>query len=312
MTEVAFIGNFGAEFSTENDLLDALNRNGVTVTTIEERDWHQDRARLPDPDGFDFLLWVHTHGWPTSRRGVEQVETWKRAGRPIVGYHLDRWWGLRRQSDVYETPYFRLMDRFYVADPHVERFARAGVKGAVWTPPAVSDRNRLDGQVVIRWSGYEVAFVGNTSDDYHPEHTHRRDLLAQLRRRFGTAFVEIPGAGKPAIRGGELADIYASIPVIVGDSCLVGLDTYWSDRVPETIGRGGFLVHPETYWADQYEPSVHLETWNMGDWAGMETTIRHALAYPRHRGEVAAEGAHHVRTHHLYIHRVERILEDIL
>jgi hypothetical protein len=293
------------------DLLHALQVNGCEVGTYDEQEWSRGEIALPEPDGYDLVLWTHTHGWPTTPEGVEQVERFRSAGVPIVGYHLDRWWGLRRQSEVYHSPYMQLMDRFYVADPQIERWKDAGVD-AVWTPPAVSDRHKLDGEVSAKWVGPSVAFVGNTSNDYHPEHTHRRDMLDRLRKRYGRRFIEIPGPNRPAIRGDELADIYASIPVIVGDSCLVGLDSYWSDRVPETIGRGGFMLHPETYWSGHFEPYNHLWTWPLGDWDTMETKIDSALDSPTMRATTAALGAHHVRQVHLYRHRIAQVLEDTL
>lgn len=313
MPTVLQIGNLSgrAPHSTELDLLHALQSNGCEVGTYDEQEWSRNEIALPDPDGYDLVLWTHTHGWPTTPEGAEQVERFRDAGVPIVGYHLDRWWGLRRQSEVYQNVYFQLMDRFYVADPQVERWADAGVD-AVWTPPAVSDRHKLDGEVSPKWVGPSVAFVGNTSNDYHPEHTHRRDMLDRLRKRYGRRFIEIPGPNRSAIRGDELADIYASIPVIVGDSCLVGLDSYWSDRVPESVGRGAYLVQPQTYWGDEWEPGVHFDVWRVGDWSGMETAIDAALGDADHRAGVAAAGAHHVRTHHLYRHRIAQVLEDVL
>lgn len=311
MITVCQVGNLSGRspYSTELDLLHALQVNGCEVGTYDERAWSQGEIELPDPDGYDLLLWTHTPGWPTPVAAVAQVERFRKAEVPVVGYHLDRWWGLRRQSEVYGVPYFRLLDRFYVADPQVERWHDAGVS-AVRLSPGVSDRNRLDGDVSTRWAGYDVAFIGSTTG-YHPEHTHRHDMLEQLRRRYGRRFVEVPGNG-PAIRGDELADIYATIPVIIGDSCLVGLDAYWSDRVPETVGRGGFLVHPETHWYDEYQPGIHLECWPVGDWRTMNKLIDGSLNDPQWRMTVAADGAHHVRTRHLYRHKIARVLEDTI
>lgn len=310
MTTVAIIGNMHVDHATEMDLLHALKANGCEVGAYDERDWHRGDIALPDPDGYDLLWWTHTPGWPTPPEAVAQVEQWRSAGVPVVGYHLDRWWGLRRQSDVYNMPYLRLLDRFYVADPQTARWEAAGVH-AVRMSPGVSDRHVLDGEVSPKWAGYDLVFVGNTTTHYHPEHTHRADLLAYLRKRYGRRFVEIPGNG-PAIRGQELADIYATIPVIVGDSCLVGLDSYWSDRVPETIGRGGYLLHPDTDWAGEYEPAVHLDCWRVGDWDGLANLIDYALTDDGWRMTVAAEGAHHVRTNHTYRVKVARVLEEML
>ena len=46
--------------------------------------------------------------------------------------------------------------------------------------------------------------------------------------------------------GVDINNLYASARVMVGDSCFAGADRYWSDRVPEVLGRGGFLIFPKT------------------------------------------------------------------
>jgi hypothetical protein len=83
-----------------------------------------------------------------------------------------------------------------------------------------------------------VGFVG--AEGYHPEYPWRGQLIEFLRAVYGSRFKVFTG-----YRGQALNDLYASIGVVVGDSCFGGSDYYWSDRVPETTGRGGFLLHPE-------------------------------------------------------------------
>jgi hypothetical protein len=60
-----------------------------------------------------------------------------------------------------------------------------------------------------------------------------------LQREYGDRFHHVTG-----IRGHELNDVYASAKVVVGDCIFAGTPFYWSDRVAETIGRRGFLIHP--------------------------------------------------------------------
>lgn len=313
MTKVVYVGNFRPEYSTENDVADALARLGTQVVTVQEDDWAQGRCGMPDPDSVDMVLWTRT--WPVPSALAEvSLQPFKAAGVPVVGYHLDRWWGLSRSRDLYSDPYWAWMDTFFTADPGTAHWARLGVN-AVWTPPAVSERH-LEPVTLPRHAPYPnavVAFVGNTDEtSYHPEHQHRFAMLDVLRRRYGSSFVEIPGRGRPAIRGPALTHIYGTVPVIVGDSCLAGLDAYWSDRVPETVGRAGLLVHPWTDWAGQYEPGQHLLCWRLGDWDGLCGLIDSALADSAGRDRVRFEGAAHVRAGHTYTVRMRRVLEMML
>jgi spore maturation protein CgeB len=258
------------------------------------------------------LVWVRTQG-TTPEKVVGQVEVWKSAKIPVVAIHLDRWFGLSRAQEVYTNPYFRLLDWLFVADPYLEHWQRAGVN-AVWSPPAFSERWWEDTEPrQTRWGRPDIVFVGNWHrDSYHPESVHRFEMLDRLTARYGRRFLTLPPRGQPRIIGAELYHLYTSTPIIIGDSCLVGDSSYHSDRVPETLGRGGFLMHPWIDWQGTYTPMEHLVCWRLGDWDGMLGAVDAALDHPDLRGVIAAEGQAHVLANHTYRHRVERLLETVL
>lgn len=313
MTTVLQVGNFRPDHSTENDLRDALERLNVVVTPIQEDDWATGKVSLPeDSHHYDLVLWTRT--WPVNPEVAAQLQPFQEMNVPVVGYHLDRWWGIERPDSAnrYDDQYWKHLDRFYTADPQTDHWRRMGVDAA-WTPPACSERWFTDPEPVNKWPGIRVAFVGNWHpDSYHAEHRHRFYMLEKLAARYGRAFGVIPAKGQPAIRGHKQSELYASIPVLIGDSCLVGLDAYWSDRVPETLGRGGYLLHPETHWEGHFEPGVHFDTWRLGDWEGMYDAVDRALGDGDYRQKIAAQGAAHVREKHTYTIRLSKVLEDML
>lgn len=318
MTIVLQLGNFASPGSTENDLLDALKRLGIDVVTVQEKEWVRRQIVLPDIQP-DLILWTRTR-WDDQDTPGDVADQLDRFTCPIVSVHLDRWSGLRRMANIYNDPYWRKMTRFYTADPQIEHWQRLGVD-AVLTPPAVSERWLTDPDPVSRYGEVDIAFVGNWQkpkwngkdwEGYHVEHQHRWGMLDNLTQRYGQRFNVFPAPGQSRIIGQELAELYVSIPIIIGDSCLVGLDAYHSDRVPEVIGRGGFLMHPWTDWNGWYEPGHHLICWRLYDWDDMTTRIDHWLDNPEGRQVIAAQGALHVREHHTYRQRVKRILEDML
>ena len=91
-----------------------------------------------------------------------------------------------------------------------------------------------------------IAFVGSHDGGYHQEHQHRHELVGWLRTNYRNDCRFFPEPGQHAVRGQDLQDLCASVDVVIGDSCFAGtgLPNYWSDRIPETLGRGGLLVHP--------------------------------------------------------------------
>jgi hypothetical protein len=316
--KVVYIGNVGrgsAPHSTENHVARALEANGHEVVRINEHGFHWTHGATI-PDDTDFVLWTHTHSFApprTHRRQIVFLRVMRDRGIPVVSYHLDRWWDLAREHQVAEEPFFRT-DLVCTADGgNQNRFEAAGVNH-VWFPPGVSEPECALG-VPRRALASDVAFVGSWMGGYHPEHEHRSALVNWLRDTYGSRCRFWPVPGEPPIRGDALRDLYASAKVVVGDSCFAGDPRgvrYCSDRIPETIGRGGFLIHPEVPGVTDgtlYEPGRHLLTWPAGDWNRLGAQIDGALADPDRRRVIARAGREHVLAHHTYEVRMRQLID---
>ena len=316
---VAYLGNFGATHSTENHVARAFTANGHTVYPLQEdkvesweilRDW----CRTGN--------WPGAHGQPTF---VLRTRTWERpdfkahetmrmladSGVPTIGFHLDRWWGLPREQEVATQAFFKCGLVITADGGHAQNWVDAGVNH-MWLPPGVS---RAECLRTPMWraehDGLEdkVVFVGSWQG-YHPEWPWRMQLIAWLEFTYGDRFVAFPKPNQPAVRGQALADLYGTGAVFVGDSCLVGAPSnYWSDRIPETLGRGGMLVHP---WVDGLETHFgpeHLATFPIPDFDALKLTIDHYLNNAEDRIAMADAGQKHVLANHTYEVRVDQIIK---
>ena len=205
------------------------------------------------------------------------------------------------------VPYFRLVDFFCSADGgHEPEFASVNINHR-WYPPGVSEFECGQGAVRNEFKA-PLGFVGNWDGSYHQEWRHRFDLVSHLKGK-GCRFW--PEPGKHAVRGPDLKDLYASVDVVVGDACLVGArGHYWSDRVPETLGRGGVLVHPRVEGMEpHFTPGEHLEVWDIGDWAALDSLIDELLNDPERRQKLSEAGMNHVRKHHTYTVRMQQVMK---
>lgn len=302
------MGDFGRPFNTEVHVSAALRELGHEVLEVPERglDWSTlpIRARRRG-----LVLW--THSLPGDHAAqLRALGELRDAGVGTVSFHLDRWWGLSlREAQVREDPFFRT-DLVVTADGgHADRFQAAGVRH-MWLPPAVHGPEV--GRGIVR-EGYrsDVAFVGGAGDYPHPEWRDERGRLIQfLRDRYGDRFRLWPESRARQIRGRELNDLYASVKVVVGDSCLAGaVSHYWSDRIPETLGRGGFLVHPHVEGLeDWYRNGEHLVTFDLGNLALLGASIDAALEDPEGRQEITANALKLVAERDTYRHRLEEVL----
>lgn len=304
-----YIGNFQPTWSTENHVAASLEANGHRVLRVQENAEDQWRA-LPAVvarEGVEVVLWTRTWAlWPELQRQImDQVRSY---GVGWVGYHLDRWWGLGREHQVHEEPFFRC-DLVVTADGgHDEEWAKAGVEH-LWMPPAVYGAEaRIEGQYRPHYD-HPVVWVGNWAR-YHPEWPYRRQLVRWLRQRYRDRLGLYPKG--PQLRGTDLNDLYASCAVVVGDSCLAGGAThYWSDRIPEVLGRGGFLIHPYVPGIeDHYTPGKHLVTYELGNFAELARLIaQYAWNDHEARRAIAAAGREHVLAHHTYERRMEQLVD---
>lgn len=320
---IAYLGNFSPPHSTENEVRRALEILDHDVMPIQEGTPATEVFDLANERGRPAVfLWTRT-GDLAAKSGpyeaqVGMLERFRGAGIPSVGYHLDRWWGLDRQGQIADEAFF-CCDLMCTADGgHDAEWAQAGVDHR-WFPPAISELEAVPGRPRGTLAA-PVAFVGSwrvhLDDDghqvgYHPEWEHRRLLVEWLRRNWGERGLRLWPRGH-AIRGRALADVYASTDVVVGDSCLVdGGARYFSDRIPETLGRGGFLLHP---WVEGvtdgslFTSGEHLATWRLGAWDELGALIDRYLGDAAAREKIAVAGREHVLAHHTYTARMRQLL----
>lgn len=318
---IAYIGNFEPEHSTENHVRQAAERVGHTVVPLQENTretWAELQALERGGSVPDVVLWTRTGwDWPACAGWTWEEATGQQAaamehlaalGIPTIGFHLDRWWGLDRTGQIYDEPFFRV-DLLCTADGgHVLCWAEADVNH-FWLPPGVllaecerEPRPNFKCEPVI-WMG--------SWQHYHAEWLpYRRQLIRTVKGRHRNRFGLYPR--RQGIRGQGLTDLYATAKVVVGDSCLAGgITHYWSDRIPETLGRGGVLVHPAVVGIEgHYTPGEHLLTYELDDWDGLLEQIDWALTNPAEADEMRAAGREHVMAHHTYEVRIEQALAE--
>lgn len=303
---VAYVGNHDPRWSTETHIAKALENLGHQVTRIPEQrlEW----LELPRlTEGHDLMLWTRTGGFAPPDKDRQRVAL-KAVEAVKVGIHLDRWWGLDRETseggprDVEPDPFFTHNDALFTADggdnpwevPHY------------WSPPAILSDETRRGSYNPKYA-CDVGFVGNLWNYGHAEwQPYRRQLSQELQRYNFRVFPN----GARQIRGRELADLYATVPVLIGDSCLVGNPSrYWSDRIPETTGRGGYLIHPDVEGLSSVHPDLH--TYPLGDFQALHERIQWALDNPEARRENAETNHAHTVANHTYEHRLSHLVTKL-
>lgn len=309
---IAYVGNFRHPWCTERHVAASLESLGHHVQRLQEdqlspNDWADFPAQFALA-GIQAVFWTRT--WPAEMTVVEPVlKELAAEGIPTVSYHLDRWFGLDRAHQVDDQPFFRTS--LVVSPDDSPKWAEHGVNH-FWLPPGVYGPECEPVPPNPRRWPYDVVFVG--SHPYpHPEWAkYRSDLLAAFSRAFRGRFGILPRRGVP-IRGRDLQELYATVPVVLGDSCLAGESTmYWSDRCPESLGRGAFLIHPIVpgmeKWYPHLGPQQDLAGYNLGDFDQAVTAAKWALANKLTARRIGEHGRATVLARDTYAHRMGTVL----
>lgn len=321
---IAYCGNHSQPWCTEVHVAASLESQGHKVIRLQE-----DAVSMKDIDaatwGSDLFLWTHTAGFP--KFTFDEMNAWldaKRAiGLPTASYHLDLFAGLPRGENLATHPFWKTEYVFTPDGGSPELFKRHNVNH-FYLRPGVYDAECVVGTPRKEFEA-DVVFVGSGSPHgaYHPEWGYRRELLAFLVKTYGRRFVKhgnppIHG-GRSFIRGADLSDLYATARVVVGDTLCLGPEdqreprfthrAYWSDRVYETVGRGGYLVHPRIVGLEEeFTDGEHLRFYDYGDFDGLKAIIDAALADDAHRARVQAAGMAMVKGACTYVHRTAEMI----
>lgn len=308
--KIALLGNFTSPHTSEWHHAQALDDLGHQVSRLQEGQVTAGQL-VSSARGSDLLVWVHTHGWATRGGIVPVLAELRRHGTRTLAYHLDLWHGLARQRDLDEGhPFLTGVDHFFTVDRRMAEWITDHSQAVGhYLPAAVAHRECW--MAPSPSPDLDVVFVG--SHRYHPEWPYRNELIARLHDRYGDRFHLVPGRGQP-VRGAALNRLYGRTQVVVGDTLCPGFayPDYWSDRVYETLGRGGMLVHPRVPGLDiQFRDGEHLAFYDYNDWTGLFDQVDRYLQHPADREAVRRSGHAEVHRSHTYLHRWTTILEIV-
>lgn len=313
VVRVAYVGNFRPSWSTENHVAGSLRALGHEVVEFQEDEQPEQLDTLAQrvvDSGAAFMLYTKTWGLDPAVC-LDQWAKLDAAGVPTVSYHLDLYVGLDREEQLDREPFWRTRYVFSADGGHDDVFVEHGIDHE-WLRPGVFKAECVSGRRDPRAARTRVGFVGSHRA-YHVEWPYRVQLIKWLRATYRSQFGVWPRGGT-ALRGQALNDVYASVPVFVGDSLCPGFDQpfYWSDRVYETLGRGGFLIHPRIEgMEDEFVDGEHLRFYTFGDFDELRTLIDYYVAHPHEARAIADQGQAFVRDHCSYEERVTEMIDRL-
>lgn len=311
---VCYVGNFSSAYTTENDVRKAFEALGWTVIALQE---NKTSIQQVKSHALQSNLLLITGTWAdvfNINEWLDLVHDLAENNIPSATLHLDTFWGKSRggrkwwREPMFNTAYI------FTADGDYQKEWELLGKNHIWLPPAVRHDAVKVGTPKEEYRN-DVAFIGSNGQGYHEDvWGYRKELVDNLRdmaKQNGWQFKNIGGDLPKVDRNDDMNNFYASSLVTVGDSlCLKKEHShYWSDRVPEALGRGGFLIMPRIDALEEY--GWEIPTYEWGDWRDLEDKIKFWLASDVDRVLIQKRNLEYVKDNETYINRVQRILEMI-
>ena len=207
-----------------------------------------------------------------------------------------------RETQISQNPIFKADIVFSTDGGHQKEFEAAGVnhvllRQGIYEPEAVLGTPNPDIKA-------EIVFIGAIYEHIWP---YRKTLVKWLQRTYKERFAHYGQRGE--IRHQGLADLIASVKIVVGDS--VHCPYYWSNRIMEVIGRGGFFIHPRVEGLNKEFPYYKtFIPYDIGNFGQLKEIIdyysddKHKLE----RDKIRLAGFEHCKKYHTYMIRVKEMM----
>ena len=292
--KIFYIGGFSKSYDSEVYIAHGFRQLGVDIKCWDESlnlplDMLLERIEMFNPD-FVLLSKNKKYGKPLIERlrGKYLTVSWL-----FDLYHdLPREMGCQRSAK--DSPFYA--DRVFMSDGGEVGIQKETIRQGIHEPEAVLGKANVD---------HDVVFIG--SDTYFGRHK----MIEFLKETYGDRFAHYGMGGKPEVRGLELNNLLAGSKVVVGDS--VHSPNYWSNRIYEVIGRGGFLLHPKVEGLDEeFEPYKHYIPFERGNFEQIKEIVDYYISHDKEREKIRLAGFDFCKTNYKYQDRCLTLLQKVI
>lgn len=305
--KIIYLGNFKIDFTTENHIKKTLESLGHEVIPLQEDGYGaREIYKTVKRESPDLFLFTRTWGESLDMETLESIK--QRV--PTVSYHLDLYYGLERDGGIDHDPFWKT-DFVFTPDgdpKSAEWFKEKGVNHIYMKPGVFEPECYFNGEKGI---GPDVTFVG--SYYYHKEWPYRKQLIDWLRDNYKGRFAKF-GNPESTVRGDKLNLLYTNSKVVVGDALCLNFDHtyYWSDRLYETLGRGGFLIHPYIKGIEEeFKDGKHLVLYEYENFKQLRELIDYYIEHDKEREKIREAGHKIVKENYTYTDRMKQMLKRL-
>ena len=270
MDKIAFIGSFGNKWDEEG-IARSFEKIGIKILRFEENFFNPDAfEKSVAREKPDIILFAKLKVMV----GKERIFT---TGIPTVSWSFDLFRGLPRQTWIKTHAMFKA-DLVLTPD---------GGNDVWWRGNGINHKVLRQGLYdeyyykADREKKYDVVFVGSRLSNL----IYRQELSIFLGKHYN--FNWVGAENTLECRGHQLNELYAESKIVIGDS--VPSPNYWSNRIYEVLGRGGFLISPKVEGLEkEYEYYKHFVPYT--NFENLKEKIDYFLVHPEEREKIAQAG----------------------
>lgn len=292
--KIFYIGGFSKEFDTEVYIAHGFRELGVDIKCWDENlnltiDMLLERIEAFNPD---FVL------LSKNRRYGKLLIDRLRGKYLTVSWLFDLYHDLPREMNcsrsLKDNPFFA--DRVFMSDGGEFGAKKETLRQGIHEPEAILGRPSVD---------HDVVFIG--SDTYFGRH----QMIDFLKETYKGRFAHYGMGGGREIRGLELNNVLAGSKIVVGDS--VYAPNYWSNRIYEVLGRGGFLLHPKVEGLEkEFEPYKHFIPFDRGNFEQIKEIIDYFITHKKEREKIRLAGHEFCKENYTYTLRCKTLLQKVI
>lgn len=291
-TRIALIGKF-TKLYDEEYIARSFESLGHEVLRADERLLTHQIIGLIDEFNPDVVIWTKLMVIEPKklREALRKYKT--------VCWVFDLYFDYEREFRLKTHPAFTADYVFTTDGGHQDRFKALGINHICVRQGIFKDECFM----VEPQPEDSIVFVGS-ENVYNQSRNKQISIVSQ---RFGDIFKWYGRFNTNEVRGTELNDLYAKTKIVIGDS--VYSPHYWSNRIVETLGRGGFLIHQEVEGLQETYP--HLVTYRRGDFEDLCGKINYYLTHEDERLEIVRKNYEWVRDNYTCDKQCQKILAYI-
>ena len=289
--KIALIGKFSL-MHDEEYIACSFEKLGHEVVRIEQAFQPRTAMQVIEDEMPDIVIWGKLNYREHTKFFIKML---KDMGIKTVCWLFDLYFDYHREFMVSSAPYFKADLVVTTDDGHENRW-----KDLKINHKCVRQGIYDDGCFLMPFQEpiHAVVFVGSDN----PVFPERKRIMWKLDKDFDFKWYGKRDTNE--VRGTELNELFSKSKVVVGDSFYSPY--YWSNRIVETLGRGGFLIHQEVEGLKEEYPD--LVTYKRGDYDDLKAKIQYYLEHEDERREIIRKNFELVKSRYTMDKKCQELL----